>query len=82
MLIGLQRQIGNAIALEADYAYTGSRHDDFNHNVNLTDNPATGTNYPFSDLSRRAYPAFGILGLEYMALATNTHQLQTAFTSA
>ena len=78
--IGVQRQIGNSIALEADYAYTGSRHDDFNHNVNLTYNPATGTNYPFSDLSRRAYPAFGILGLEYMALATNTHQLQTAFT--
>ena len=68
------------MAFEADYAYTGSRHDDFNHNINLTYNPATGTNYPFSDISRRAYPEFGILGLEYMALLTNTHQLQTAFT--
>lgn len=78
--MGVQRQVGATFAVEADYAYTGSRKDDYNHNVNLTYNPATGANYPFSDISRRAYPEYGILGLEYMALETNTHQLQTAFT--
>ena len=78
--VGVQRQVGPFMAFEADYAYTGSRHDDFNHNINLTYNPATGTNYPFSDISRRAYPDFGILGLEYMALETNLHSLQMAFT--
>jgi opacity protein-like surface antigen len=78
--VGVQRQFGSNIAIEADYAYTGSHNDDFNHNVNLTYNPATGANYPFSDISRRAYPDYGILGLEYMALGSNIHQLQTAFT--
>jgi hypothetical protein len=78
--IGVQRQFGNTLGLEVDYAYTGTRHDDFNHNVNLTYNPGTGTNYPFSDISRRRYPDYGILGLEYMALASNIHQLQTALT--
>jgi hypothetical protein len=78
--IGVQRQVGRVMAIEADYAYTGSRHDDFNHNVNLTYNPATGTNYPFSDVNRRAFPDYGILGLEYMALRSNIHQLQTVFT--
>ena len=36
-------------------------------NMNLSYNPATGTNYAFSDVSRRPYPDFGILGIERMA---------------
>ena len=44
-----QRQIGNTMAVEADYVYSQGRHEkDIIDNVNLTFNPATGANYPFS----------------------------------
>ena len=50
--IGVQRQIGNTMAVEADYVYSQGRNEkDIIENVNLTFNPATGANYPFSDIS-------------------------------
>ena len=58
--IGVQRQIGATMAVQADYVYSQGRHEkDVIDNVNLTFNPATGANYPFSDISRRAYPDTG-----------------------
>ena len=37
------------MAFEADYVYSQGRHEkDIIDNVNLTFNPATGANYPFS----------------------------------
>lgn len=50
--IGLQRRLGNTMAVEADYVFTGERANISNaqvHNINLTYNSATGANYPFSD---------------------------------
>ena len=45
--IGLQRQFGGTMAVEADYVYTQGRDEkDVIDNVNLTFNPATGANYP------------------------------------
>jgi len=79
--IGLQRQLGTAIAVEADYAYTGGRREYHgSRQANLSYDPATGVNYPFSNISRRPYPDFGILGIERMAGRTNYHGLQAAFT--
>ena len=58
--IGFQRQFGSEMAFEADYIYSqGTDEKDVIDNVNLTYNPATGANYPFSDISRRPFPAFG-----------------------
>ena len=46
--IGVQRQIGATMAVEADYVYSQGRNEkDIIDNVNLTFDPATGANYPF-----------------------------------
>jgi hypothetical protein len=79
--IGVQRQLGNTMGVEADYAFTGGRHEYHGaEHMNLSYDPATGVNYPFSDFSRRPYPDFAILGIERMAGRSNSHGLQTAFT--
>ena len=79
--LGVQRQFGDTIGIEADYAFTGGRREYHGtENMNLSYNPATGINYPFSDISRRPYPDFGILGIERMAGRSNYHGLQTGFT--
>jgi len=82
--IGLQRQIGAAMGVDADYIYTGERKVSWNetgHNVNLSYNPATGINYPFSDISRRPYPEYGAVDMWIPTGArSNYHALSTAFT--
>jgi hypothetical protein len=79
--IGIQRQFGSRFGVEADYAFTGGRREYHGtENMNLSYNPATGVNYPFSDIARRPYPDFGILGIERMAGRSNYHGLQTGFT--
>lgn len=78
--IGLQRQIGNLASFEADYVFTGTRHDFVSRNANLTYNPATGANYPFTDVSRRLHPAWGTVSQQQTIARSNYHGLQTAFT--
>jgi hypothetical protein len=78
--IGLQRQLGTTMAVEADYVYNARRGDLYTQNVNLTYDPATGTNYPFSDVSMRPYPDFGYVGMTSNNRRSNYHALQTAFT--
>jgi hypothetical protein len=79
--IGLQRQIGSTIAVEADYVYSQGRNEkDVLDNMNLTYNPATGANYPFSDISRRAYPEFGAISMVIRGGRSSYHALQTAIT--
>ena len=52
--IGVQRQLGETMAVEADYAYTGGRREYHGaENMNLSYDPVTGVNYPFTDISRR-----------------------------
>ena len=77
---GFARQIGTTMAFEADYVYTKGRNEkDIIDNVNLTYNPATGANYPFSDVSRRAFPDFGSISLLVRTGASDYHGLQTSF---
>jgi carboxypeptidase family protein/TonB-dependent receptor-like protein len=76
--IGVQRQLTDSMALEADYVYTGSRAQLASRNVNLAFNTATGTNYPFNDLTHLPYPTFGIVTEEYNLSESNYHALQTA----
>ena len=78
--IGVQRQLGDTTAVEADYVFTGSRHERFSRNVNLSYNPATGVNYSFTDISRRPYPDWGVVTMDSMEGRSNYHALQTAFT--
>jgi hypothetical protein len=76
--IGLQRQIGATMAVEADYVFSQGRDEkDVIDNVNLTFNPATGANYPAGDRARRFDPRWGNASMsthtgesEYQALLT------------
>jgi hypothetical protein len=78
--LGLQRQIGTTMAVEADYVYRGHRKISADLPLNVTYNPATGANYPFSDISRRPFPEFGYVSLGINGGRSNSHALQTAFT--
>ena len=84
--VGVQRQIGDVMALEVDYAYNGGRHERFGQghnpvmNFNLTYDPATGINYPFTNIARRADPNWGVVQMEIMERRSNYHGLVTGFT--
>ena len=78
--IGVQRQISSSMAVQADYVYTGSREDFYLTNDNMTYNPATGANFPFSDISRRPYPEYGTVAMYHTGGRSNYHGLQTAWT--
>jgi hypothetical protein len=78
---GVQRQVGSTIAVEADYVYSQGRHEkDVIRNMNLTFNPETGANYPFSDIGRRAFPDFGTISMYVRTGWSSYHALQTAVT--
>jgi hypothetical protein len=46
---------------------------------NLSYNPATGTPYPFSDVSPRPFPGWGIVQQAFSGGKSNYHCLETAF---
>ena len=77
---GFQRQIGSSMSVEADYTYQGERGGFYSHLMNVTYDPVTGVNYPFADVSRRAYPLFGRIGIERYARRGNQHAVVTAWT--
>ena len=79
--IGVARQLGDVMAFEVDYVYNQGRHEkDIIDNVNLTYNPATGANYPFSNVALRAYPQYGVISLIARTGKSSYHALQTSFT--
>lgn len=79
--VGVQRQVGPDMAVTADYVYShGSDENVLLPNINLTYDPATGVNFPFSDRNRRVDPTFGIVGMDPKTGWSNYHALQAAFT--
>jgi carboxypeptidase family protein/TonB-dependent receptor-like protein len=78
--IGIQRQFGGTIAVEADYVYSQGRLEkDVIDNVNLTYNPATGANYPATDRTRRVHPEWGNASMSVHTGRTAYHALLTSF---
>ena len=78
--IGFQRQIGDVSALEADYVYTKSRDEGWeNLNVNITYNPLTGVNNPYSNRALLPYPDFGVVAMTAQNGRSSYHALQTSF---
>ena len=78
--IGVQRQLGTTMAVEADYVYSQGRDEkDVIDNVNLTYNPATGANYPAADRTRRVDPRWGNASMSVHTGETAYHALQTQF---
>ena len=79
--IGIAHQMGSTMAFDVDYVYTQGRNEkDIIDNVNLTYNPATGANYPFDNVSRRAFPGWGNISLLTRLGKSAYHGMQTSFT--
>jgi hypothetical protein len=78
--IGVQRQLGQTVAVEADYVYHGMRDHPRDLPVNISYNQATGVNYPFADVARRPFPDWGYVSLTVNGHRSNRHALQTAMT--
>jgi hypothetical protein len=78
--IGVQRQFGDTMALEADYVFTASRHGVVGRNINLSYNPATGANNPFTNLASLPFPDWGAVSMDFTDQQFDYHALQTAFT--
>ncbi len=83
--IGLQRQVAGTMSVEADYVYVGGRDERSTqgasrNNINLTYDPVTGVNYPFTDVGRRPFPDWDAIYMNVMGGRSNSHALQTAFT--
>jgi hypothetical protein len=57
--IGVQRQLGNSVSIATDFVYSANRGGLTSSDVNLAYNPATGANYPFTDLTKRPYKGWG-----------------------
>jgi hypothetical protein len=64
--IGMQRQLAESMAFEANFNYTGGRREEVGVNGNLTYNPATGANNPFSNIAMRPFPNWGIVNFEWL----------------
>jgi hypothetical protein len=78
--LGVQRQLGETMSVQADYVWNAGRREQILQNTNLSYDPATGVNYPFSDISRRPWPFLGITQQYLMLAKSNYHGLETAFT--
>ena len=78
--IGLQRQLGSDMSIEGNYVYTAGYGEERTYNLNLTYNPATGANYPFSDISRRPFPEWGQITGFLGEGRSKYNGLETAFT--
>jgi hypothetical protein len=77
--VGVARQLRDVMSVEADYVYTAERGTLGQRNINISYNPATGANYPFTDISRRPYSAWGNTSLNRPDNDSNYHALQVAF---
>jgi hypothetical protein len=56
---GVQHQVGSSMSLATDFVYTAGKDALSTMDVNLAYNPATGANYPFTDLTRRPTRGWG-----------------------
>ena len=77
---GVQRQVGDVVSVQADYVFTGVRHEQTLRDYNLAFNPETGANYPFTDIGRRPFAGWGAVVGPPTDGYNDYHSLQTAFT--
>ena len=79
--LGFQRQIGTNIALTSDFNFVGARNERLTiNNLNLSYNPATGVNYPFTDRTRLPIPGWGVMPVSVNTGRSNYRALETALT--
>ena len=68
------------MSFQADYVWTGDRLVKQPYNINLSYNPETGINYPFTDLSHRIYPGWSAVNMRICCGRDNYNALQTSLT--
>jgi hypothetical protein len=79
--IGVQRQLANTMAVEADYIFTQGRAEkDTLDNVNLTYNATTGANLPFTNRASLPYPQYGTMSMIPHNTRSGYQGMQAAFT--
>ena len=78
--IGIQREVASSLSLQADYVWMHSGNERNLRNVNLTFDPVTGVNRPFSNPANRAFPQYGGLWVAVPDGYTNVHSLELGFT--
>jgi hypothetical protein len=78
--VGFQRQLADTMSFQADYVWNAARNEQALMNTNLSYDPSTGTNYLFSDISRRPFPNWGIVQQIFSLGKSNYHALEMAFT--
>jgi len=77
---GIQRQFGTDMSLEVNYVFTGGRNEETAQQVNMTYNPATGANYPFTNINTRAFPQWGAVDFELLEGWSNYNAADFTFT--
>jgi hypothetical protein len=77
---GLQRQLSQTMAVQADYVWVAGRRQPVGRNINLSFDPATGVNFPFTDISHRPYPNLGAINDWTDRGYSNYYGLETALT--
>lgn len=77
---GFQYQFGGVMSYETNFVFTGGRAEERRSNVNLSYNPATGANYPFTDVSRRPFPDWSLVLAEIMTGRSNYYGWENTFT--
>ena len=75
--IGVQHQLSTTTSFQADYVYTGARHELRTLNANLSYRP-DGVNNPYTTVALRPVPNWGIVPMQYSDGLSNDHGLQTA----
>jgi len=78
--VGVQRQLTADSSFEVNYVHTKGIGEEVDINANLSYNPATGANYPFTDISHRPFPDWGIVLLEYLGGYSNYNGTDFTFT--
>jgi carboxypeptidase family protein len=79
--IGIQRQLGETLGIEADYIYTKANHEKgIVDNINLTYDPATGVNFKFTDRTHRLEPNWNSVSASVHLGRSETQEFRTSFT--
>jgi hypothetical protein len=76
---GVQRQLGDTMSVQADYVFSGTRHERTIRDQNVIFDPETGANLPFT-AGIRPFAGWGTVGSAPTDQWNNYHALQTAFT--
>jgi len=68
------------MAIDSNFVMTQGRGEEVVHNINLSYNPATGVNYPYTDLTHLPFPGWSIVQGEMMDGWSNYYGWESSFT--